>query len=416
MMFPWRAKTKLTTPDWRIILFLLVTAGLLTGVKAYQNPPLNPDDFCCDHLFYRSMAFNLFSVTRPEFNLPPSGNKLWDKYDDPYFSGFFHLANGLNRQPPYVYRVVVPLVSRLIARLFFHDDIRYGFYVLSFLSLTMASFFVSLTLYLLTGHVIEPILGSILFSMLQWTAAFNLSDYMLTDPLAFCLIALAVVFIVQQKRYAFFSVCFLGLFTKEIIAFLIPAYLLYELLESRLSGGSVVAAATIVTVYVLYRLSVPVPLNTYSLQTTFIGFPGRWRSILSWPLAVFGVLTFFAISRMWLSKIALSLTPLAIGSFASAFFATDESRALVYAFPFVILAVLGVRATSTGARVLGIVPIFVYFLLETIQVQLQLRFIFFALMQFVIFVIIESSFLFQSRHEVSRGLAYSKLRLIAGGN
>src|SRR5687768_14229417 len=98
---------------WAIIRrpsVLLLLALVLTGVVAAFTEPADPDSTCCDHLFYRSMAYNLFVVTRPELNDWPA--ELPDRerlYTSPYHGDYLRWENRLSRQPPYVYRVLTPL-------------------------------------------------------------------------------------------------------------------------------------------------------------------------------------------------------------------------------------------------------------------------------------------------------------------
>lgn len=379
----------------RITLFLLLVAILMTSLVAYFTPTFDIETYACDHLFYRSMAFNLFEVTRPELNKVPPGNFLWTFYSDPYFSKFYHSSNRLNRQPSYIFRIITPLFARAIGWLFFRDNVNYGFYTVTFLSLVFTCFFISLTLYLFTNDVIMAILGSYVFSFFEFTSPFHLYDYMLTDPLAFLFISIAIFLMLRQRRIAFFLVCLVGLFNKETVGFLIPCYLLWELLGRRLRLSSVIAAVTISIAYVAFRNLWPVllsvPVNNYSLRTIFMGIP-NWLNAFLLYLYVFGILFYFTISRMWLSKFTLSLAPLAILSFTCIFFAGDKERMIIYAFPLVLLSVLGIRAKTIKAKALTIAPIFAYFLFKFIETWSPLRMRFFLPIQFSTFVVLETAF------------------------
>jgi len=67
-------------PGPRVLLVLLMVALIGTAVVAIGTLRVygrwDPDRACCDHLFYRSMAHNFFTVTRPDLNEPPPGNDL----------------------------------------------------------------------------------------------------------------------------------------------------------------------------------------------------------------------------------------------------------------------------------------------------------------------------------------------------
>lgn len=380
--------------DWQLTLLFLLSAVFLIGLVAYFNPPINPETYCCDHLYYRSMAFNFFKITRSDLNTIPPGNSLWNFYSDPYWSKFIKLENYLNRQPPYAYRIITPLLARAIGRLFFCDRVEYGFYLISFLALTFTTFLISLILYFLTHNVIVSVLGSIVFSSFKWTTSFYISDYMLVDPLAFFFITLAVFFMLRKRKAAFFLTCLLGMFNKETVGLLIPCYLLNELLEDRLRMHSIMGAASVIIIYSVFRNMVPIPINTYSLKNVFMGMP-PWQSIIVHFFSSFGILTFFTLSRMWLSNFTLSLSPLAVSSLIILSFVSDKQRMVAYIFPLVLFSVLGLRITSKRSFILLIFPVLIYFFAEVMQgwIHLKTRTLF--LIEFSIFILLESIFFYE---------------------
>jgi hypothetical protein len=84
---------------WRAALVCRASSARGITVAGKVKAPFNPDSGCCDHLFYRSMAYNLWDVTRTDLNLAPPDNRLWKAYDDLYFGQFLYAENGLDRQP-----------------------------------------------------------------------------------------------------------------------------------------------------------------------------------------------------------------------------------------------------------------------------------------------------------------------------
>src|SRR5687768_563567 len=85
---------------------LAVVAVLLTSWSAYFSAPFDPNTACCDHLFYRSMAYNTFGVSRPDLNVAPPETGLAAVYVEPYYAQWMEPLNGLHRQPPYAYRIL----------------------------------------------------------------------------------------------------------------------------------------------------------------------------------------------------------------------------------------------------------------------------------------------------------------------
>jgi hypothetical protein len=96
---------------------------------------------------------------------------------------------------------------------------------------------------------------------------------------------------------------------------------------------------------------------------------------------------------MWLSRFSLSLLPLALMSYISICLVSDKERVMIYAFPFVLLSVFGLRFNTKKERLLSLTPLFVYFCLNFVQDWWQFRFRIVFLIGLIIFVIIESFFL-----------------------
>jgi hypothetical protein len=154
----------------------------------------------------------------------------------------------------------------------------------------------------------------------------------------------------------------------------------------------VLFSITVIIAYAIFRMNVFIPVNNYSLKTSFMGLYSV-KVVFSWFMSTFGILTFFTLSRIWFSKLTLSLTPLLVLTFVSTLFATDKERTLIYAFPLVILSVIGFRVQPKKETILTLAPILIYALLELLQAQYKIRFIYFSISEFVIFVIIEFFFL-----------------------
>src|SRR6266511_4273075 len=204
----------------RAVVTLATLSVLTTGLIALLVHPFDPDRACCDHLFYRSMSYNLFKVTRPDLNVSPPGNPLPGLYGTSRFRSLSPL-NGLNRQPPYVFRIVTPLLARSVA---YAPGIDAAYYLISFLALAGAALFIGLSIFKLTGSEIPAMAGAVLFLVHPYSARFNLQRFMLTDPLAFFLTALAIWALVERKRMLFFASCALGVLNKESMVLLLIAY------------------------------------------------------------------------------------------------------------------------------------------------------------------------------------------------
>jgi hypothetical protein len=258
----------------RVLASLVIISVLLAGLVALLSHPFDPDAISGDHLFYRSMSYNLFAVTRPDLNVsaPSSGGQMW--------------KDGLNRQPPYVYRVVTPLLARGIA---YATGINTAYYLISFWALVGAAVFIGLAIYEMTGSQVPSVAGAILFLSNWWTARFNLADYMLTDPIAFFLNAIAVWALVRRKRTLFFVVCAVGLLNKETMLPMLVAYPMSELLvDHRVPRSSIAFLIGIPVAMSAFRHAIPVPDGGYSLLGSFSGGMTSAKWVLLEGLTVFG--------------------------------------------------------------------------------------------------------------------------------
>lgn len=350
---------------WLLVLFA-AAAALITAWQAQLHPPMNPEVECCDHLFYRSMVYNLWETTRPDLNLPPDNNPLHGIYQDPYHAQWLEQANGLNRQPPYVYRVATPLLVRAVTPLF-AGDLHRGFYAVTFAALFLAAFVMAILIYLITRSTAAALLGILATGANYWIFGFNLNHFMLADPVALSALALATLFMFLRMPRAFFLTVLIGVFAKEIAIALVPAYFMYEWMsDGRVRLSSLVYAGLVGVSYAAFRVLLPIPVPTYSLAATFLP-PSGILDVGVWIFVTFGVLAAFASSRIWFSKFAISLLPLALAALTAAFFATNRERAIIYAFPVVIIAVLSVPATTSRDRVIQLAPIPAWFLALVLQ-------------------------------------------------
>ena len=197
---------------------------------------------------------------------------------------------------------------------------------------------------------------------------YHLTNYMLTDPLAFLFMAVGCWVMLRRNDRWFFALAFVAVFNKETHFFLLASYALMQLHERRLNRASLASYAAITLAYLAFRVALPIPNNTYSLRALYLGWPGP-RAVLHVALGVFGALTWFACSRVWRTWFVLYLTPVAVGAFATALFAVDAERAYVYAFPLGF-GVFGVRVAGTLPRLLAISPGLALIAIELARPQL----------------------------------------------
>ena len=337
----------------RVAVGLVVAAAcggtLLAGLVVER---FDPDTACCDHLFYRSMSYNLFSLTRPDLDTIPAGNELEALYGAADYGWLDH-RNGLARQPPYVYRVVTPLLARALAPITGIDD---AYWLISLFALAGAATFLGLTALRITGSAAPAVLVVAAFLTDPPTARWNLNDFMLTDPMAFFLTALAIWALVQQRRGLFFVACAVGVLNKENMVPLLLAYPLAEGIRTRrFPWVSASWAIGIGMGWIAFRAVLPVPVDTYSILGQF---REGWQHV-----RLMGVVLLFtmgpllpAVRRGLRDPVIVSLLPFAAAAILSAWFVDDLERAMIQALPVVLLAGLRPWTSSVRARIAVLVP------------------------------------------------------------
>jgi hypothetical protein len=335
----------------REVAILAVLAVGLVAVVALLVKPFDPDTACCDHLFYRSMAYNEFGQTRPDLDVPPAGNSLSSLYGSAAFP-WLDEANGLARQPPYAYRIVTPAIARGLASVI---GINAGFYVLTFAALVAAALLMGLSVFALTGALLPSAVAVALVALNPATAHLDLYDYMLTDPVALCLVALAVYALITRRPVVFYVACLVGVFNRESMLPMVACYPLSEYLIDRRRPATWAPAVGVVGAWLALRVFWPIPVNRYSLVNEFVGTFARARMVVSVTLVTFGVLV-FTVWRGIFTRWAWVLAPFALASFAAAWFAGDTSRIIVEALPVFIIATLARWPVDARERRLVLLP------------------------------------------------------------
>jgi hypothetical protein len=323
------------------VLAAAIGGTLLAGFVVER---FDPDTSCCDHLFYRSMSYNLFAVTRPDLDAIPPGNDLAQLYGAPDY-GWLDQRNGLARQPPYVYRVVTPLLARALAPATGIDD---AYWLISLLALGAAAVLLGLAALRITGSAIPAVLGVTAFLTDPPTARWNLNDFMLTDPMAFFLATLAIWALLTRRRSVFFAACLVGVVNKESMVPMLVAYPIAEGLRARrvpwIDAGWALAIGA---GWLLLRMTLPVPVDTYS-------FLGQFRE--GWPhVRLMGVAALFtlgpllpAVRRGARDPAIVGLLPFAVAAVLSAWLVDDVERVMIQALPVALLA--GLRPWTPSLR------------------------------------------------------------------
>lgn len=335
---------------------ILVAVGVgVMGLLALTTQPFSPDQFCCDQLFYRSMAYNLVHVTRPDLNVAPPHNRLSSVYRAPYFSRFMNPRDGLNRQPPYVYRILTPVLARgltLVAPL----SIDEAFRVTTFIGLVMAIVLTGICVWDLSGSVEFGVLAQLCFASVSPLVRFNLYDYMLVDAMAMGLLMAGIWALIKHRRGWFILIVAIGVLDKESLLLLLPAAILLDVLRREFDWRWVAAYCSVGAIYLGERLLIHVPVNTYGLGTAFI--PHSIPVIALATAGLLGPLLPLAAVRGWQRPETAVLIPVALAMVGFVIFVSDVSRTIAMAVPILILLSLTPRVDSWRATAVTLAAAF----------------------------------------------------------
>jgi len=240
-----------------------------------------------DGIYYFAMSKNLFLEPIPltdEISKFPELKSATDSTIEHFLENQkqWHLENGISHSPPYVYRILQPVIVMSLG--LFGISSQLGFLLVSSLGLGLLGVFQYL---LLVNSRVSPKFA-IYFSTCFSIAAVNLiSSPMYTDDLFLGLIVSCIYF--QKKgflRCAFLisSIAVLNRETSLIIwAYLVTLLLINKENYIKFLKNHLIYVLLAPMAFILPRLLIPVPNREYPISDLMIGF---WKSSLWIPFSV----------------------------------------------------------------------------------------------------------------------------------
>lgn len=346
----------------RDVGILAVLAIVLVGTLALIIEPFEPDTTSGDYVYYRSMAFNEFVVTRPDLDRLPPGHPHLVVYRFDTWGAWYDMRNGLAHQPPFAYRLLTPALARLVEPAL---GINAAFYFWTVAALMAAAFTMGLCLYRLTDALLPAAAAVVLLALDFATARLHLVRYMLTDPIALFLTVLAVYALIRRRPVMFYVTCLIGVVNRESMVPMVVCYPISEyLLDRQLRWQTWAAALGVAGAWFALRAFWPVPVNRYSVVDEFKPTLAQTKLVADTAVMVFGVLFIAAWRsvgrRTAASRFARSLVPFVIATFGAAWFIGSVDRILAQAIPFFVIIVLGCWPKQPFARLLVLVPVGAY--------------------------------------------------------
>jgi hypothetical protein len=350
----------------RDVGILAVLAIVLVATLAPLVDPFEPDTTSGDYVYYRSMAFNAFGVTRPELDRLPPGHPHSVVYRFDTWGAWYEMRNGLARQPPFAYRLLTPVLARLVEPVF---GINGAFYFWTVTALMAAAFTMGLCIYRLTNAALLPAAAGVaLLALDPATARLHLVRYMLTDPIALFLTVLAVYALITRRPVLFYVTCLVGVVNRESMVPMVVCYPISEyLLDRHLRWQTWAAAFAVAGAWFALRTFWPIPVDQYSVVNEFKPTLAQTKLVAETAIIVFGVLAITAWRSMWRTagaRVALSLVPFVIATFGAAWFIGSVDRILAQTIPFFVIAALGFWPEQPLARALVLVPASAYLLTQ----------------------------------------------------
>lgn len=195
--------------------FVLGLISLIFSIINFNKiTPMNPDIECCDHLFYRAQSVAWFNLNDKQYLNVPSGNRLEEVYE--YF--FYKKENALTNQPPYVYRVTIPIFAGLLGKIININD---SYRIINAILISFLIFGSSLLVLRITNSLLYSSISLLFFVLQKDFLQFYFYDFMLVDIASIFIFTYFIYFIILKKyNIAIFLGSVLGSLTKETLIFL----------------------------------------------------------------------------------------------------------------------------------------------------------------------------------------------------
>jgi hypothetical protein len=254
--------------------------------------------------------------------------------------------DALVREPPFCWRILVPLVVHILP-----IPAPTAFWILTVLALAVATLALE---WFLVGLGLPPAAasaGGCAFVLLGPATGFTLWDYMLVDPAAFALLALALGAAIHRRGPLLLAILLLFAATKEtaLIGAVFGVFWAFEKRDWKLLRWAAGGLVGVIGIIFLIRLAIPAnaPYSYLTeMQNIHAKYTPTWsafeqQTILSGTVDVWNILLPLAIlqvihrPRVWRS---LAFVSVLVIVYAQLIVAANTGRLVVYAFPVVIAA------------------------------------------------------------------------------
>ena len=256
------------------ILFIIYSS-FIVFLLINNTDSMNPDLVCCDHLFYRAQAVSWLNLNELQYLKIPENNRLNEVYDFYYYDP----ANNLTNQPPYVYRIFIPLLAGIIGKIV---GINLAFFIINVISLFVIISCSSIITFYLTKSKLASLLAPVLLTLVPEFLSFYIFDYMLVDLPAIAVFFLVTLYLITKKMtLAFWVSAIVAPLIKETLLPLTLVVLIFMALHKFAWRKYLLFSVIPLLIQVLLRLGFQVK-DQPEIQEIF-----QFDSILNAPRGIF---------------------------------------------------------------------------------------------------------------------------------
>lgn len=233
-------------------IFFIIYSSIIVFLLLRNIESMNPDLVCCDHLFYRAQAVSWFNLNEFQYLSIPENNRLNEVYDFYYYDR----VNALTNQPPYVYRIFIPLLAGMIGTIV---GINQAFFIINIVSLLAILSCSCIITYYSTMSKLLSLITPILLILVPEFLSFYIFDYMLVDLPAIATFFLVTLLLITKKMtLAFWISAIVAPLVKETLLPLTIVVLIYMVLQKFAWRKYLLFSTIPVLIQALLRLSIQV--------------------------------------------------------------------------------------------------------------------------------------------------------------
>lgn len=228
---------------------LIAIALTLVTLRLY--PPIYPGEFWGDHVFYWAQANSWLGLNEPL----QMTNETESRFRQLQMEYYYQVENGTTSQPPYVYRVLVPILAGLLGLVM---PLFTAFSMLSALSFFCIFLCVAVSVFKLSGSFVAGVASSALMATIPGFLSLS-GQVAYVDIESIAIVSLCVTFLIFGHFGASLALAVLGSMAKETLVVLALCVVLIAVFQRSSKRWYWIFAAAPFVFQFLLRILVTVP-------------------------------------------------------------------------------------------------------------------------------------------------------------